>query len=180
MKAAGEGNLDALKMLLEHKADVNQPSNSGATPLHMAAHKGLSDIAALLLEASAEVHARGNDGRTPLFDACLDNRLETARLLLRRGVDASLATTHPQTGAQATPRLIAEHYGHTKVVKLLDAVRGHTPLHFACEERNPTRLRDALRRDDTDVFARTPSFGKKSYSASCAPPLLPFLLPTSC
>ena len=74
---------------------------------------------------------------------------------------------HPQTG-QYTPSQIAEMNGHKKIVKYLDATRGFSQLHFACEERNPAKLKMLLRNNDTDIYARSAGFGKKTYTASAS------------
>ena len=50
-------------------------------------------------------------------------------------------------------------------MKYLDAVRGFTALHFACESRSSAALTALLRLDSTDAYATTPHFGG-GYSAS--------------
>jgi ankyrin repeat protein len=62
--AVGEGNLAAIRALLELGADVNGRTPGGVTPLHIAARHGRMDAAALLLERGAAI-----DARDEIYDA---------------------------------------------------------------------------------------------------------------
>ena len=48
--AAHEGELEAVKVLVEHRADVNAVDNEGKTALNWAEEENQSDIAAFLQE----------------------------------------------------------------------------------------------------------------------------------
>lgn len=52
-RVISEKNVDAVRILIELNADVNQRSH-GLAPLHQAAFQGSAEIAALLLNAGAE------------------------------------------------------------------------------------------------------------------------------
>jgi len=60
------GRYDTTKLLLEKRANLNQPSNSrlGTTPLHAAAAKGHMQIAELLLQSRANTELKDRHGRT--------------------------------------------------------------------------------------------------------------------
>lgn len=64
--AAMHGQPEALKLLLEQGAEVNQPLADGNTPLHAAAFFGRADCVRLLLAHGADPFARNHDGKTPL------------------------------------------------------------------------------------------------------------------
>ena len=83
--ACDVGQVDALRLLLEKGADVNQADKDGTTPLHLACFKGHVDVARLLLEKGAEVDRAEKQGATPLFIACQEGHVDAARLLLERG-----------------------------------------------------------------------------------------------
>ena len=94
--AAGYGNLNVFKLLLDNGADVNAKNRRKSTPLHWA----IRDEAKvrLLLEKGAEINARQNDGRTPLYlAASLGNGNAVLRLLLDKGADPNLATANGNT-----------------------------------------------------------------------------------
>jgi ankyrin repeat protein len=68
-------------------------TNSGVTPLHLAAWSGTAEIATLLLDKGADVNAREAEWeQTPLIFAAAQNRLDVVRVLLARGADPALAT----------------------------------------------------------------------------------------
>jgi ankyrin repeat protein len=65
-KAAGDGNIEAVKQYLDGSADVNAKYVGGWTPLQFAAEKGHKEIAELLIAKGADVNAKMKDGDTPL------------------------------------------------------------------------------------------------------------------
>ncbi|MBT7909819.1 MAG: hypothetical protein HN607_04730 [Verrucomicrobia bacterium] len=80
-KAAGAGNIEAVKQHLAGGADVNAKNQYGSTPLHFAAGYGRNEMAELLIAAGADVNAKYEDGGTPLDEA--DG--ETPDLLRKHG-----------------------------------------------------------------------------------------------
>ncbi|KAG8006076.1 Ankyrin repeat domain-containing protein 53 [Nibea albiflora] len=70
-----------LRCLLEHGADVNVTTDSGTTPLHMAASEGFLDCTEILVRAGADVSAQDNAGHTPLDLARIWCRRKVARYL---------------------------------------------------------------------------------------------------
>ncbi|KAH9498270.1 hypothetical protein Btru_009533 [Bulinus truncatus] len=64
-----EGNLAAVKLLLQHGADVNKKDVDTWTPLHAACANGEADIARYLLSKGASKDIKTNDGERPL-DLC--------------------------------------------------------------------------------------------------------------
>jgi ankyrin repeat protein len=67
--AARDGRLEASKLLLGAKADVNQTDVNGISPLMMAITNNHLDVAKYFLENGANVNAADWWGRTPLFAA---------------------------------------------------------------------------------------------------------------
>ena len=64
--AAGGGSLDLVKLLLKHKAQVNQPDGFKVTALMAAAGKGNKAIVDLLLASGADAKAKDDDGKDAL------------------------------------------------------------------------------------------------------------------
>jgi ankyrin repeat protein len=79
--AAMKGNLDIMKLLLEHGAIVDASRQSGRTALHWASLKGHPDIVKLLLDYGADVWAQDEFGRTSLDWSLIKGHLEVANLL---------------------------------------------------------------------------------------------------
>ena len=66
-QAAWYGHAEIVKLLLtEGNAEVDKPSNSGTTPLYIAAKEGRTEIVKLLLRGGADANKAKNDGWTPL------------------------------------------------------------------------------------------------------------------
>ena len=62
-------SIEALKLMLEHGADVNAANDQGETALHGAAQRGADRVVQFLAERGARLDARTKRGRTPLDEA---------------------------------------------------------------------------------------------------------------
>ena len=88
LKAAKEGNIEAVKQHLAAGTDVNAFDRRGWTPLHyVAAYSGHKEIAELLIAKGADVNAMRDGGVTPLNNAALGDHKEIAELLIAEGAD---------------------------------------------------------------------------------------------
>jgi ankyrin repeat protein len=72
-RSAGEGKVDATRLLLTHKADPNHKANDGSTPLLTAVTYGRLPVVQALLGAGADVDLADSQGSTPLALACEGN-----------------------------------------------------------------------------------------------------------
>jgi len=77
--AARDGRLEAAKLLVEAKADVNLPDVNSISPLVMAITNNHVDVAKFLLEHGADPKAADLWGRTPLWTAVDIRNLELGR-----------------------------------------------------------------------------------------------------
>ena len=84
MMAALKGQLDWVKRLLEHGAQVNKP---GWTPLHYAATGPNPAVVQLLLDRGAQINAESPNRTTPLMMAARYGNEAGVDLLLARGAD---------------------------------------------------------------------------------------------
>ena len=111
------------ELLIAKGADVNTMTNTGLTPLHVAALKGHMEIAELLIAKGADVNAKenekGNRWRTPLHYAAIRGEKEIVELLISRGANVNAKTddvatpldwaiSHPETAD-----LLRKHGGKT-------------------------------------------------------------------
>jgi ankyrin repeat protein len=152
MTAAASGNLETVKLLLVHGADINgAESYAGQTALMWAVSRGHESIVQTLLEAGADIKARSTAGSTALLFAARKGNVEEARLLLDRGADANEALPDGSTAL-----LLAAASGHEDMGIFLlehganpnaaDQKIGMTPLHALLWRRldSHTRLAKAL------------------------------------
>ena len=120
------------RILLHHKAPVDEVTVDYLTALHVAAHCGHVRVAKLLLDRKADPNARALNGFTPLHIACKKNRIKVVELLLKYGASIE-ATTEVRIDLSLIPWTMA-------VSALALSVRPHSPprgiLHGLHEHRH--------------------------------------------
>ncbi|XP_062330664.1 protein TANC2 isoform X3 [Osmerus eperlanus] len=89
--AAGRGQMDVCRLLLEQGAAAAQPNRRGIVPLFSAVRQGHWQVVDLLLTHGADMNLADKQGRTPLMVAASEGHLDTVEFLLVQG--ASLAMT---------------------------------------------------------------------------------------
>ncbi|XP_041252805.1 ankyrin-2 isoform X21 [Onychostruthus taczanowskii] len=110
----------ALLLQNDHNADVqskmmvNRTTESGFTPLHIAAHYGNVNVATLLLNRGAAVDFTARDGLTPLHCAARSGHDPVVELLLERG-----APLLARTKNGLSPLHMAAQGDHVECVKHL-------------------------------------------------------------
>jgi len=90
--AALYGSDDAVQIILDRGGDPNSRTQSGATPLILAAYS--LEKTRLMVEKGADVNAKANDGTTPLWVAAgAPGNERTVRYLLEKGADPTFFPT---------------------------------------------------------------------------------------
>ncbi len=136
--AAMRSDVESVRSLLKHGADVNAAQGDGMTALHWAAVNGDVETAEILIYAGAGVDAQTRLGSyTPLHLASREGHAEVLKSLLAAGVDVNALTS---TGGVAALHFSAAA-GDVEAIKALvkhgaeldkaESVWGHTPLIFA-------------------------------------------------
>jgi hypothetical protein len=101
MKAADNGLVDCLEVLLKHGADVNVVDNDGNTALIVAADNGHLDCIEALLKHGADLNVVGNEERGALmwaaYGGCALDRRKRCRTTIG-GRDSSVSFRNPSTG----------------------------------------------------------------------------------
>ena len=96
--ACRRGDLEAVKWLIENKADVNKSDSMRRSPLHMAARSGSPSIIELLLEAKADPMAANLLNEIPAHYACYEeNSAQLAKPLIDAGSDVNLLSKYGRT-----------------------------------------------------------------------------------
>src|SRR6266478_4768295 len=105
--AAGFGNIAAMKLLLEHGADVNAVNKRKSTPLFWCMHDEAK--VRMLLDHGAKVSTSNIDGRTAVYQAVsMANAVPVLRLLLDKGADPNAKTLTGMTPLIAASRVNIE------------------------------------------------------------------------
>jgi len=112
--AVENGDVAAVRVQFEKKADVNAKQADGMTALHWAALHDDADLARRLIAADADPNAANRYGVTPLQLACRNGNTEIVEVLLAARADANL--TGP---GEVTPLMIAARTGRIEPVNAL-------------------------------------------------------------
>ena len=99
--AALVGNLEAIKLLVAHGADVNRPVDfSGTTPLHFAASRTNAQIVRELIMAGADVNTQNKLGQTPIYFVEHSKNDRVIESLLRAGARLDIVDQFGQTATE--------------------------------------------------------------------------------
>ena len=161
--AARTGDTEALRALLQKKADVNATEGDGSTALHWVSYRDDVEGARLLLRAGAKVNAANDLGATPLWAASQNGSEAMVRLLLDAGANPNAALLLGET-----PLMVAARAGKGAVAELLiakdaninaHAARGQTALMWAVAQKHPDVVKILLAHG-ADFRARSDSWSE--------------------
>jgi len=134
-------HLEAVKLLVEHEADIDVQNTSGITPINWAVEKGNIEIVSYLLD-KCDPSIPDNFGLTPLHKAVISGNLDMVKLLLSCNteseiwVDINAITTEEFY----TPLHFAIIKGHHEIAKFLlenkasiniRSKSGAQPIHYS-------------------------------------------------
>jgi ankyrin repeat protein len=141
LDAAKSADTDAVRALVQKKADVNAPDADGTTALHWASYRDDLASAEILIGAGARVDAATDLGVTPLWNASVNGSESMVRTLLNAGANPNAALLLGET-----PVMAAARSGYPAVVERLIAkganvnargARGQTALMWAVSQKHP-------------------------------------------
>src|SRR5580658_4169649 len=158
--AAMNGNRQAVRTLLQRKANVNVPQIDGTTALHWAVRADDMETAELLIRAGANVSAANRSGATPMLLASINGNAAMIEKLIQAGADPNAALT--KTGDRAlmmTARTgktgaVAVLLDHGAQVNAKESWGDTTALMWAVSEHHPAVVELLIDRG-ADVNARS-------------------------
>jgi uncharacterized protein len=144
--ASMKGDIGAVRMLLQKKADVNAAQADGATAIQWAAYRNDLEMADVLIAAGANVKLPNRDGATPLRLAAENGSARMIGKLLEAGADPNERNLNGET-----PLMMAARSGSVAAIQLLldhkadpalkENLRGTTALMWAVEQSHPEAVR---------------------------------------
>jgi ankyrin repeat protein len=114
--AAEGGHIDAVKLLLDHCANVKE---WGGSALRAASENGHIEVVKLLLDRGVDVNAQDFEKETALMAASRKGHADVVKLLLERGADVNAKLQYRGFASPITALLAASMEGHADVVKML-------------------------------------------------------------
>ena len=141
---AHSGDLDTVKLLLQHSEDVkslvNTVNKNQHTPLHLAAGRGNNSVTKVLLENFSCVSEVDNDKNTPFHLALVNPRSvnsDIPKLMLQSASDEDKKTLlHLELVGECDIDVIKLIIGHLDDVKNVVNENQQTPLHLAAKKGN--------------------------------------------
>ncbi len=114
LAATHNNNIEAVRLLLEHGADVNKSDKNGQTALIEAIMTQKNDIAELLLDYGADLNTPYYD-YSLLFFTARETNIPALRFALEHGADVNL----PLRGGASLLRWTAIYYHHEELFRLM-------------------------------------------------------------
>lgn len=113
--ATKQSNLEKVRLLLGHGADINSKDQYGQTALMNAAHRGQVELVRLLIENGADLNTTAKYHLSALMLSIIARHPEVAQLLIEAGADVNLRSNRNFYSALH----LAENAGYSEIVALL-------------------------------------------------------------
>ena len=130
-RAAYEGDIEVMEILLDLGAKVDQRDSDNATPLLSAAMQGHSEIVKILLKRNAKVDLYDNEDNTPLLVAA-GKDVDTVELLLEHGAKVNSTNKYGWTALHA-----AIEGSQVEITKILISRKLDTKSEYGREKQTP-------------------------------------------
>ena len=140
--AAMKGNKEAVRALLQRKADVNATQVDGTTALHWAVRADDLETADLLIRAGANVSAANREGATPMRLAAINGNAPMIEKLIKAGANPNASLSKfgdtalmlaARTGKLDAAKVLVDNGAQ---VNAMETWGGTTALMWAVSERH--------------------------------------------
>ena len=180
MNAAMNGNVQAVKLLIEKGADPSLKDNSGLNSLHFAAIGGDTDIISLIHTRMPDIESLNGEGETPLLVAAYNGKLHAVKWFLERGANA----TYEDKGGWNALHSAAYNGDAETIDYILTHVQaiesktadGETPLIIAVRHQKPQGVKCLLEKGANPLAKDNEGQDSLYYSSSRDPDLLGLVL----
>ena len=115
LQAAGDGDVDRARVLLDEGVGADSADGEGLTGLHLAARGGQVAVVHLLCKRGVDVDRRDRRGRTALLLAVQHEQVECVEALLLWGASVQLEDERGRSAVQ-----LAKEHGLQEIVDMLD------------------------------------------------------------
>ncbi|XP_055634040.1 ankyrin repeat and protein kinase domain-containing protein 1-like [Toxorhynchites rutilus septentrionalis] len=157
------GHMNVIRQLIDNKVDLEEKTNTGDTPLHIAAKFGKVEVVEFIFAHSALVDSKNYNNESPLRIAVKHNQLYTAMELAARSVDMNADLGEGQTLLH-----VAVRNGSTDVLKwLISAGANHrltyhrrTPLEHAIFYKHIDVVKELLALETNTNFEHLAQFAR--------------------
>jgi hypothetical protein len=123
LRAAGARDIDAIRLFLACKINIDTCDERQWTPLTIAAYTGNDELANALIQGGANVHTKDSAGYSPMHWAAFNGHAHIIRLLIMSDVEVN---TVSQRGW--TPLMVAAMKGHLSSCATLIAGGANTNM----------------------------------------------------
>ncbi|KAK2595807.1 hypothetical protein QQS21_006571 [Conoideocrella luteorostrata] len=169
--AARNFHPECVRVLINHKADVNFRAIYDRTSLHIVAGQGHAEITKILLEeGKVEMEATDVDGVTALYLASLWGHHQAVKTLLEMGADPNMGIESGVMAGKWSPLVVAAEDGFEQCVQLLLSNKADPNLSGPFVAG--TALRHAAVKGHMDVCRILVAHGADLNSSMIDPPIL--------
>jgi len=95
-------NIEIVKLLIEHGANLYVTNNDTRIPFHEACFEDHQEIAELFLAKGIDIDFTNSNGQSAIHFACLNGHLDIVKLLLDNNASVNLTDTNGQTAYNYT------------------------------------------------------------------------------
>jgi serine/threonine-protein phosphatase 6 regulatory ankyrin repeat subunit B len=146
--ASENGNLEAVKSLIQYKADITLKDTNGNNALIRAAKRGCFDVVEELLFRKASINSTNNYNKTALMEAAENGYIRVVKLLIKKGAKVSIKDKLDKTALDIvnakfkSSMNIRRNYNSIKEILERKIETSKTPLELLGDEKYIANVND--------------------------------------